>query len=103
MAPRPESTESLQTSVAAIFDQAQTSLANHRKNCVALYKLHVKASAAMDKKSKKNAGGLDQSTFIEAFLDMVSRVVAVKKGPPTVERIIKFVAQYVRFVNEKGA
>jgi condensin complex subunit 3 len=34
---------------------------------------------------------------------MVSRVVAVKKGPPTVERIIKFVAQYVRFVNEKGA
>ncbi|KAJ7917694.1 nuclear condensing complex subunit [Mycena leptocephala] len=101
MAPRPESTESLQTSVAAIFDQAQTSLANHRKNCVALYKLHVKASAAVDKKSKKNAGGLDQSTFIEAFLDMVSLVVAVKKGPPAVERIIKFVAQYVRFVNEK--
>ncbi|KAJ7669544.1 nuclear condensing complex subunit [Mycena polygramma] len=94
MAPRAE--ESLLASVAAIFDQAQTSLANHRKNCVALYKIHVKTSA-MD---KRGAGG-DQSAFIATFLDMVSRVVAVKKGPATVDRIIKFVAQYVRFVNEK--
>ncbi|KAJ6562584.1 nuclear condensing complex subunit [Mycena capillaripes] len=96
-----QSTESLQASIAAIFDQAQTSIANHRKNCVALYKLHVKTSASVDKKSKKRADGGGQSAFISAFLDMVSRVVAVKKGPATVDRIIKFVAQYVRFVNEK--
>ncbi|KAJ6523478.1 nuclear condensing complex subunit [Mycena vulgaris] len=103
MAPRPESTsESVQASLAAIFDQAQTSLANHRKNCVALYKLHLKASVPVEKKSKKRAGGADQSVFIAAFLDMVSRVLAVKKGPATVDRIIKFVAQYVRFVNEKA-
>ncbi|KAJ7185293.1 nuclear condensing complex subunit [Mycena filopes] len=95
MAPRPEfDSEGLQASLAAIFDQAQTSLANHRKNCVALHKIHVKTS----KKDKS-----DQAAFIAAFLDMVSRVVAVKKGPATVDRIIKFVAQYVRFVNEKGA
>ncbi|KAF7357433.1 hypothetical protein MSAN_01339300 [Mycena sanguinolenta] len=75
-------------SVAAIFDQAQTSIANHRKNCVALYKLHV----------KKN----DQSDFIAAFLDMLSRVLVIKKGPPPVDRILKFAAQYVRFVNEKA-
>ncbi|KAJ6451646.1 nuclear condensing complex subunit [Mycena sanguinolenta] len=75
-------------SVAAIFDQAQTSIANHRKNCVALYKLHV----------KKN----DQSEFIAGFLDMLSRVLVVKKGPPPVDRIFKFAAQYVRFVNEKA-
>ncbi|KAJ7765255.1 nuclear condensing complex subunit [Mycena metata] len=101
MAPRPESgSEGLQASLAAIFDQAQTSLANHRKNCVALYKIHVKASVG-DKKSRKETP--DQADFIAAFLDMVSRVVGVKKGPATVDRIIKFVAQYVRFVNEKGA
>ncbi|KAJ7485781.1 nuclear condensing complex subunit [Mycena latifolia] len=102
MAPRPESTaESLQASLAAIFDQAQTSLANHRKNCVALYKIHVKASAVPTEKSKKKAPAADQTTFIAVFLDMLSRVVIVKKGPATVDRIIKFAAQYVRFVNEK--
>ncbi|KAJ6514182.1 nuclear condensing complex subunit [Mycena vitilis] len=95
MAPR-EPVESLLASVAAIFDQAQTSLANHRKNCVALYKIHVKSAV-----DKRGAGG-DQTAFIATFLDMVSRVVAVKKGPATVDRIIKFVAQYVRFVNEKA-
>ncbi|KAJ7785293.1 nuclear condensing complex subunit [Mycena maculata] len=98
MAPRAESTpEALQGSVAAIFDQAQASLANHRKNCVALYKIHVRASAE-NGSSKRKA----QSAFISVFLDMVSRVVGVKKGPPTVDRIIKFVAQYVRFANEKA-
>ncbi|KAJ7701145.1 nuclear condensing complex subunit [Mycena rosella] len=103
MAPRPESApELLLASVAAIFDQAQTSLANHRKNCVALYKIHVRTSASMEKKSKKRAAAADQSAFIAAFLDMISRAVIVKKGPPTVDRIIKFVAQYVRFVNEKA-
>ncbi|KAJ7512962.1 nuclear condensing complex subunit [Mycena galericulata] len=104
MAPRPESTpDSLEASLAAIFDQAQTSLANHRKNCVALYKIHVKASQTVpaDKKSKKRAA-TDQTAFIFTFLDMVSRVVAVKKGPATVDRVVKFVAQYVRFVNEKA-
>jgi condensin complex subunit 3 len=77
----------LQGSVAAIFSQAQTSVANHRKNCVALYKLHIKTA---------------HKEFIAVFLDMLSRVVVVKKGPPTVDRIVKFVAQYVRFANEKG-
>ncbi|KAK7023043.1 nuclear condensing complex subunit [Favolaschia claudopus] len=92
-------TQELQAPVAAIFEQAQTSLANHRKNCVALYKLHVSAA---DKKSKKKSDSGDQTAFIGIFLDMVSRVVAVKKGPATVDRVIKFIAQYVRFVNEKA-
>ncbi|KAJ7193520.1 nuclear condensing complex subunit [Mycena pura] len=103
MAPQPGSApDSLQTSLATIFDQAQTSLANHRKNCVALYKIHVKTGAASNKKSKKNAGLVDQSEFIAVFLDMVSRAIVVKKGPATVDRVIKFVAHYVRYVNEKG-
>ncbi|KAF7365576.1 hypothetical protein MVEN_00431000 [Mycena venus] len=76
----------LHAPVAAIFDQAQVSIANHHKNCVALYKFHLKAK---------------DGAFIDTFLDMLSRVVVVKKGPPTVDRILKFTAQYVRFVNEK--
>ncbi|KAJ7064682.1 nuclear condensing complex subunit [Mycena amicta] len=93
--------DTLQASVAAIFEQAQTSLANHRKNCVALYKIHVN-SAAKGSSKKRSAPG-DQTAFVASFLDMVGRVLSAKKGPPTVERVIKFIAHYVRFVNEKGA
>ncbi|KAJ7635072.1 nuclear condensing complex subunit [Roridomyces roridus] len=101
MAPRPDDAlESIQQSLAAIFDQAQTSLANHKKNCVALYKIHLKSSEKNSKSKKRPDQG--QAAFLAAFLDMVSRVVAVKKGTAAVDRIIKFVAQYVLFVNEKA-
>ncbi|KAJ7287535.1 nuclear condensing complex subunit [Mycena rebaudengoi] len=103
MAPRPESTpESLLGLLGTIFDQAQSSVANHRKNCVALYKIHVKATITIPAdKSKKNTTAMDQSEFVEVFLDMVSRILGVKKGSATAERTVKFVAAYVQFINEK--
>ncbi|KAF7325646.1 hypothetical protein MKEN_00414500 [Mycena kentingensis (nom. inval.)] len=90
----------LHASVAAIFEQAQTSLANHRKNCVALYKIHTGAGSRASS-SKKPTAPADQTLFVATFIDMVARVLVVKKGPPTVERTLKFIAHYVRFINEK--
>ncbi|KAF7325645.1 hypothetical protein MKEN_00414400 [Mycena kentingensis (nom. inval.)] len=90
----------LHASVAAIFEQAQTSLANHRKNCVALYKIHAGAGSRASS-SKKPSAPADQTVFVATFIDMVARVLVVKKGPPTVERTLKFIAHYVRFINEK--
>ncbi|KAF7316513.1 hypothetical protein MIND_00170500 [Mycena indigotica] len=92
--------DTLYASVASIFEQAQTSIANHRKNCVALYKIHT--GAANQGTSKKRSAHGDQSAFVATFLDMVGRVIIIKKGPPTVERVIKFISHYVRFVNEKA-
>ncbi|KAJ6624265.1 nuclear condensing complex subunit [Mycena sp. CBHHK59/15] len=103
MAPRLESElEPLNASVASIFDQAQNSVANHKKNCVALYKIHAKVSAPAGSKSNKASVEEGQLAFTEVFLDMLSRVLAVKKGPATADRIVKFVAQYVRYLNEKA-
>jgi condensin complex subunit 3 len=90
--------------IAAIFDQAQSTLANHRKNCVALYKLHQQAAAITQERKKDNAIKLvGERAFGDAFIDMVNRVLIVKKGPATADRVVRFVGSYVKFMNEKGA
>jgi condensin complex subunit 3 len=104
MAPRSETVISkLQESIAAIFDQAQLTLANHRKNCVALYKLHQQAAAVTQTSKKDDVIKLvGERAFGDAFVDMVNRVLIVKKGPATADRVVRFVGSYVKFMNEKG-
>lgn len=99
----PFSLDVLGTQIPPIFDQVSGSTANHRKNCVALYKLHVQATAVVD--STRNGGAVKLSgerAFSNIFLDMLNRVLAVKKGPPSVERAVKFIGSYTKFVTEKG-
>ncbi|KAL0578384.1 chromosome condensation complex Condensin, subunit G [Marasmius crinis-equi] len=104
MAPRQNiSLEDIPSQIAAKFDEAQSSVANHRKNCVALYKLHVQASRIIQPAKKGKAVELiGENTFDDAFVDMVNRVLDVKKGA-FADRIVKFVGAYVKFVNEKVA
>ena len=94
--------EDLHESVANIFDQAQSSLANHKKNCVALYKIHLKA-AEVKQPSKSGTGEklVGEKAFQDVFIDMVARVLVVKKGPATADRIVKYVGSFVKFMNEK--
>lgn len=105
MAPKPTlNLEDLHESIANIFDQAQVSLANHKKNCVALYKLHTK-TAAITQLAKVGNGLrlIGEKAFQDAFIDMVNRVLVMKKGPANVDRIVKYIGSYVKFMNEKGA
>ena len=95
--------EDLPESIANIFDQAQISLANHKKNCVALYKLHTKAAAVTQPGKRGNGLRLvGEKAFQDGFIDMVNRVLVVKKGPATADRIVKYIGSYVKFMNEKG-
>lgn len=98
--------EVLPEAIVTIFDQVQTSLANHKKNCVALYKLHLRAATVRDQVKKKNGTVSTKFTgeraFVETFLDMVNRILDMKKGPPAADRIVKFVGSYVQYLNEKG-
>jgi len=104
MVPRYENViAKLQESIAAIFDQAQITLANHRKNCVALYKLHQQTATVTQPSKKENMIRLvGERAFGDAFIDMVNRVLVVKKGPVTADRVVRFVGSYVKFMNEKG-
>ncbi|KAG6815820.1 hypothetical protein H0H87_011119 [Tephrocybe sp. NHM501043] len=105
MVARPlDSLDTLAEAVAVIFDQAQLSLANHRKNCVALYKLHHQAAAVTQKaKNGRDIKYVGERKFGDAFLGLVNRVLVVKKGPAAADRVIRFIGSYVKFVNEKAA
>ncbi|KAG1847661.1 nuclear condensing complex subunit [Suillus subalutaceus] len=86
-----------------IFDQVQNSTANHQKNIVALYKLHLDAAnftePVHDGRSIKLTG---ERMFEEKFKDILCRAAAVKKGTSQGDRIVKFVGAYTKYINERA-
>jgi condensin complex subunit 3 len=95
--------DSLVTSIPKAFEQAQISSANHQKNFVALHKLH--ADAAKHTESVNNGNSIKltgERAFEDVFIDMVSRVLSVKKGASQADRIVRFVGGYTKFINGKG-
>jgi condensin complex subunit 3 len=111
MAPRSQKPnkvlENLHEEIAAVFEQVQVSLANHKKNCVGLYKIHTLAAAVVHDVGARKGSGVQfvgEEAFQDVFVDMVSRVLEVKKGNGAagVERVVKFVGSFVTFMNEKG-
>ena len=95
--------ETLDTAIPTIFDQVQQSAANHRKNCTTLHKLFLQAASirqpAKDRRALKLVG---EKRFYDVFVDMIARVLAVKKGCVAADRVIKFVGSYVQFALQKG-
>ncbi len=103
MAPKSAfSLDNIQDAVANVFNQVQMSLANHKKNCVTLYKLHVQAAGHIESTSRATVKLVGEDAFLSVFLDMVSRVLVVKKGVTSADRIVKFIGSYVKYMNEKG-
>jgi hypothetical protein len=89
--------------VPKIFEQAQVSTTNHQKNFVALYKLHAEAATltdlVQDGRSLKLVG---EKLFEDVFMGLVARALPVKKGATVVDRIVRFIAGYAKFINDKG-
>lgn len=94
-------TETLPTSLPPIFDQAQHTTANHRKNIVALRKIQDTCSSITES-SSKGTKLVGEKAFNGLFIEMVNRVLAVKKGVAVADRVVKFVASYVTYVTEQG-
>lgn len=86
-----------------IFDQVQTTTANHQKNVVALHKVHVDAAAFTESihggRSIKLTG---ERLFEDTFIDLLCRVIVVKKGVSQADRIVKFIGAYAHYLNMKG-
>lgn len=96
--------ESVRPEIAKAFTQAQNSTANHKKNFVALHKIHL-AAAKVTETVQGGAGVrlVGERHFEDEWIELLSRIMSVKKGGGSApDRIVKFVAGYVRFVNEKG-
>ncbi|KAJ7650656.1 nuclear condensing complex subunit [Roridomyces roridus] len=96
--------QQLSTAVAQIFDQVQLTTANHQKNLIALYKLHLDAAKRTEKDPKRTEDKLvGEAEFQQVFQEMVLRIIGVKKGVATADRVAKFIGAYVPFVNQRAA
>jgi len=86
----------IETKLPKIFDQAQSSIANHQKNCVALYKVHLTVSELRQSSSSGNAEKLVGERFFEdTICDMMSHVMLVKKGQGVTDRIARTLGTYL--------
>ena len=104
MAPTPKKVlDNLHEGIGEVFEQVQVSLANHKKNCVALYKVHTRAAEVVHER-KGSVQFVGEEAFQDVFIDMASRVLEVKKGNGAAgaERVVKFIGAFVKFMNEKG-
>ncbi|KAH9837531.1 nuclear condensing complex subunit [Rhodofomes roseus] len=100
----PADIDTIASAIPRVFEQVQATTANHQKNFIALYKLH--ADAATHTQSVQNARSIKlvgERAFEDSVLDMLTRVLPVKKGASVADRVIKFVAGYIKFINEKAA
>lgn len=94
---------SIEELVAPVFQQAQFTLANHRKNVVSLHKIHVQAAQITETLSKGRGIQLTgEAAFNKVFIGMVNKVLPVKRGVSQADKAVKFVAAFVRYAMEKG-
>ncbi len=94
-------TDTLPTLLPPIFEQVQHTTANHRKNVVALRKIHD-ACAAVTESTPKGTKLVGEKAFNTLLIDMVNRVLPIKKGVAVADRVVKFVAAYVSYTTEQG-
>ncbi|PWN53081.1 ARM repeat-containing protein [Violaceomyces palustris] len=92
--------QTLAETVPPHFQQAQHSLANHRKNIVSLHRIHLSASKVTEK-STKGTRLVGEKAFNEIFFQCLDRVLPVKKGVANADRISKFVAGYAAYAQEQ--
>jgi hypothetical protein len=89
--------------IPTIFDQVQNTTANHSKNYVALFKVHQEAAKVTE--SVNDGEGIrliGERAFEDVLIDIINRVLVVKKGESVADRVVKFVGGYLKFGNEKG-
>ncbi|WRT70673.1 uncharacterized protein IL334_007671 [Kwoniella shivajii] len=95
-------TDSLPTLLPPIFEQVQHTTANHRKNIVSLHKIQNQCSTITEN-TPKGIKLLGERAFNNGFIEMVNRVLPVKKGVSVADRVVKFIAGYVAYGTEQDA
>ncbi|KZO96900.1 putative mitotic chromosome condensation-related protein [Calocera viscosa TUFC12733] len=93
----------LQAVLPPIFSQSQHNTANHRKNVVALHKIHLQCAAVTQ--TLPNGKGIKltgEKAFNDAFSAMVAKILEVKRGVVQADRVVKFVAGFIAFLSEKA-
>lgn len=74
--------------VAKILQEVQLPTGQLRSACVAML---------------KEQRAMGTPAFVDAFSQLVGRVICVKKKEPAVEKVIKFIVAYCKHLSDKGA
>ncbi|GBC05482.1 hypothetical protein RclHR1_06250004 [Rhizophagus clarus] len=78
--------------VPRVFQDVQITASNHRKNAVALRKFQTKCL---------NYNDCGENEFNKEFVKNVNIILPVKKGQANVERIINFIATFIKYCYEE--
>ncbi|KAF5368894.1 hypothetical protein D9758_002970 [Tetrapyrgos nigripes] len=86
-----------------IFQQVQTSKANHQKNIVALHKLLTEAAEITGTDKDGNVVFVGEHAFEKELKLVLLRVCQEKKVNKSADNVVKFVSLFVKYVNDKAA
>lgn len=90
------SLDALTGNISSFFSETQHTLANHRKNAVALHRIHTQC-AQVTEETPRGTKLTGEKAFNSAFLDCLNRVLHIKKGIVQADRTLKFVATYATY------
>ncbi|BEI81457.1 hypothetical protein CcaverHIS002_0206170 [Cutaneotrichosporon cavernicola] len=93
-------TDTLPSALPPIFEQAQNTTASHRKNIVQLFKVQ-KTCAEVTEETEKGIRLVGERAFNALFINMINRVLPVKKRVAVADRVVRFVASYVAYTTEQ--
>ena len=99
---------SLSLFVPQVFQDVQKATTNHRKNAVALRKFQLQCSnysrSARSSTNDINSESFSfgESEFNKEFARNVNKILPVKKGQATAERVVAFIATFVNYCRDKG-
>ena len=94
---------SLSLFVPHIFQGAQESVTNHRKNAVALRKFQLQCSTYNHADpSISNGNNFGENEFNKEFVRVVNKILTEKKGYLAAERVVEFIVMFVDYCRNKG-
>ncbi|KAL0960147.1 hypothetical protein HGRIS_011782 [Hohenbuehelia grisea] len=99
--PRP--LDVLLSHIPRVFEQAQFTVNNHQKNIVALHKIHAEAAEHVEELTNgRGSKQVGERAFIDRLLEMVVKILVLKKGTTNVDRIVRFIGAYIKYANERA-
>ncbi len=99
-----DSIEQVIAQIPPIFAQVQLSLASHKKNVVALRKLQLACAQVTEEHDHNTTVKLvGEKAFNVSVIDMVNRVLQIKKGIAVADRVVQFIGRFATHMMAEGA
>lgn len=98
--------ESLLSLIPPIFTQVQTTAVNHKKNCVALRKIQDKCGEFKEEVEREDQVVIrliGEKKFNNTVLEMMNRVLVIKKGVNVADKVIHFMGKFVNYTSQQDA